>query len=274
MKAFVTTLLSIVCLVILIIGNIHWNNKTNIQANEKIVETKLVEKVRKDDPNADTKLTKSEKSALSKLASKWPEEGKQKLVKAMEKGQPFQLLLVGSELNVNDNTNWPALLAENIVNAYGEKNIFVDVLTYELTSKAFVEERKINDITDMKVDLVLLEPFTLKDNGVIAIEDSLEFIKEIVDDVKKSGATIILQPPHPLYNANLYIKQVAELEKFAAINEIPYVNHWGAWPDPKSMKLKEYITTVDNQTFPSKVGHEVWAKYLTDFFVAKEKIDS
>ena len=58
-----------------------------------------------------------------------------------------------------------------------------------------------------------------------------------------------------------------ELQQFAEDNDIPYLNHWEAWPDQDSEEIKEYITEDSSQ--PSVKGHEVWAEYMIDYFIAK-----
>ena len=103
----------------------------------------------------------------------------------------------------------------------------------------------------------------------LEIDDSLENASAVIASVKESlpQTQVILQPPHPLYNANFYPKQVQELQQFAEANGIPYLNHWEAWPDQDSEEIKEYIS--EDASGPSAKGHQLWADYLIDYFIAK-----
>ena len=145
----------------------------------------------------------------------------------------------------------------------------VSTFSYDLTSIAYINEEKITEVMEEQPDLILFEPFTLKDNGKVGIDDSLENTSAVIASVKESlpQTEVILQPPHPLYNANFYPKQVEELQQFAEDNGITYLNHWEAWPDKNSEEIKEYISEDSSQ--PSSKGHQLWADYLTDYFIAK-----
>ena len=50
-----------------------------------------------------------------------------------------------------------------------------------------------------------------------------------------------IQPPHPLYQATYYPVQVEALAQYAEDNDIPYLNHWEAWPDQDSKEIKDYL---------------------------------
>ena len=125
------------------------------------------------------------------------------------------------------------------------------------------------EVIEEQPDLVLFEPFTLKDNGVVAIDDSLENTSAVIAKIKESlpDTSDPAPPPHPLYHATYYPKQVEALQQFAEDNDIPYLNHWEAWPDQNSEEIKEYISEDSSQ--PSVKGHQVWADYLIDYFIAK-----
>ena len=78
---------------------------------------------------------------------------------------------------------------------------------------------------------------------------------------------VLIQPPHPLYQATYYPVQVEALEQYAEDNGIPYLNHWEAWPDQDSEEIKDYLS--EDASEPSAKGHQVWAEYLIDYFIAK-----
>ena len=42
------------------------------------------------------------------------------------------------------------------------------LFSYDLTSIAFMNEDKVTEVIEEQPDLILFEPFTLKDNGVVS----------------------------------------------------------------------------------------------------------
>ena len=53
-----------------------------------------------------------------------------------------------------------------------------------LTSNAYINEEKVTEVVEEQPNLILFEPFTLKDNGEVGIDDSLrEYIN--VRDCKR-----------------------------------------------------------------------------------------
>lgn len=284
LRAFITVLLTIVCVAILFLGNNHWKEKTDIKADVSSSDKIIIETPVSDEKTENTQdeldgVTgegeeseeadeATENEQLLQLTANWPEESQQQFAKALEEEKPFQLAIVGSKIATKGKVNWPALMKEKISAAYGDK-VIVDILTYDLTTESFVEEGKVKEIMKQKPALVLFEPFTLNDNGVVDRSDSNKFIEEIVNEMEKKGATVVLQPPHPLANASLYPKQVETLKKFAKAQKITFLDHWSAWPEQDAEEFKKHVKTEDDRTYPSKAGHEVWAKYLTEYFVAE-----
>lgn len=72
---------------------------------------------------------------------------------------------------------------------------------------------------------------------------------------------------HPIYGATYYPRDVEKLKKYAEEKEIPYLDHWKAWPSEEL--LKNYL--VDTQDTPNKKGHTLWARYLEDYFISHQE---
>ncbi|MBT2689210.1 SGNH/GDSL hydrolase family protein [Bacillus sp. ISL-47] len=259
MKAFFTTILAIGCVVILILGNLHWKEKTAVIKPEAAESKTEV---------ADQE-TNTASAGILKLAANWPKESQELLKKRIEEKKPLKIHIVGSEALGEGANSWPELLKAELMEAYGESTIDVKISSHDLNSLEYINEDTQQELIAEKADLVILEPFTLKDNGVVTIEDSLLNVDTIISDTKDSNPnlTFILQPPHPLYNATFYPVQVENLKQFAEQNNITYLDHWTAWPDQTSQEMKEYLSSNNSQ--PSEKGHEVWAEYLVEYFISK-----
>jgi lysophospholipase L1-like esterase len=259
MKRFLVTLLAIGCIVILVIGNKHWKEKTFVAAEK----TQPAVSVEAEEPKVDD-------DAFMKLTANWPAAASEHYQQSLEEeDQPFTILLAGSNALGKGETAWSNILKEELEEAYGE-TVQVIVKSYDLTSKQFIDEDKVSELLAEQPDLTLLEPFTLMDNNQVTISISHQNIAEIASRLTEQNPehVLMLQPPNPLYNPNYYHVQVEGLQEYAEKQEIPYLNHWTAWPDTNDNEIKEYITPVDGNTVPSEKGHQVWAEFLTDYFIA------
>lgn len=187
----------------------------------------------------------------------------------MAEGKPFKIQMVGSAALGEGSTSWPEILKAELQKEFGESVIEASINSYDLNSLSFTSDNKQQEIIDAKPDLVILEPFILKDNGAVAIEDSLENTKNIMENVKSANpeTTFIIQPAHPLYNSQYYPIQVQNLKAFAEDNNVTYLDHWTAWPEQDNQELKEYLSADNSQ--PNEKGHKVWAEYLVDYFISK-----
>lgn len=261
MKAFFTTLLTLVWMGVLLWGNFYWTDRTtvSIKKSDKPVAVEL---------KTEKNTSPSEDREFLEYTKNWPEQGIVGFKKAIEEKRPYRVLLIGSKA-LGDESGWAALTKEKLLEAYGEKQMNIEIKIFENTSQEFLRNEGAATITDSKADLVLFEPFTLMDNGEISIEDSLNNTQSVIEDTKEinSGTVFILMPPHPIYNATFYPKQVEALKDYAKDNNIAYLDHWAAWPDPKSEEIKEYITADNSQ--PNEQGHELWSKYVTDYLISK-----
>jgi hypothetical protein len=259
-----------------IAGKIHWNHKisaysgktSNLVLEEESTQTKKETETVVKDSNEDIEL-------LS-YANNLPNIVKDKIGNSIETGTPVRFLIMGSKSTSSDALGWPNLLKQELVNAYGE-NVF-EITVLEIPDKNSIEvinEGLYSKGLEFKPDLLLLEPFILKDNGEVRMEDRLLNIDRILSDFKNENPTIsfYLQPSNPLFNATYYPKEVEELKAYAENNNIGYLNHWEAWPDQQSSELEGYLSPDPAITFksiPNEKGNKVWANYLIDHFISKK----
>ncbi len=245
--------LLLACIVVIILGKSHWESRaTDYNGSAGATEQVGAEEVN----NKDNKSQASEE--VSELASNLPKEIKEELQK---EELPITVEAVGSSATSEDRVGWPAVLQENLDNTYGEG-------VFELTVTSFgdkTSDEVAQEINPGNVDVLLLEPFLLKNNGILRIEDSLELTTNMINKYKKvnEDVTIMLQPSNPLYDAIHYPLQVEELERFANENDYVYIDHWEAWPALDDEKMNEYLT---EESEPNEMGHNIWAQYLTSYF--------
>ncbi|WP_423408392.1 SGNH/GDSL hydrolase family protein [Heyndrickxia sp. MSNUG] len=266
MKAFFTTLLAIVCMGVLLWGNIHWTQKTTVTAKKNespvVTETEKNKEVKKED-------TEAPSNSLVEFTKNWPIQGVEGFQKSLEDKRPYKILMIGSKALGEEQSGWAALTKEKLLETYDEKYMNVDIQVFDETSRDFVNNDGAETIIDGQADMVLFEPFTLMDNGEVSIEDSLNNIQTVMDETLEANpeTVFILMPPHPIYNATFYPKQVEALKGYAEDNKIAYLDHWEAWPDFKTEEVKEYITSDNSQ--PNEQGHELWSKFMTGYLISK-----
>ncbi|MGE6375509.1 SGNH/GDSL hydrolase family protein [Peribacillus muralis] len=257
MRVFLPTLIVLLSITSIVMGNIHWKGKiSDVSMSQPEAKETITE----------THASRPSQEDLVKNTGNWPKESQELYKHRLSEGKPLKLLLVGSDSLGNQKYNLPDDLAQQLKTIYGD-TVQVDGFIYDMTSSQFVLQNKQQELTDAHADLILLEPFTLKDNGNVTIEESLENITSIIKDVqsKSKDTQFLLQPPNPLYKATYYPNQVKELDKYAKANDIPYLNHWSNWPDLSSENMKDVLN--ENRELPNENGYKIWSLYLEEFFI-------
>ncbi|WP_066055668.1 SGNH/GDSL hydrolase family protein [Robertmurraya korlensis] len=257
MRAFFTTLIAIVCLVLLIFGNLHWQKKIEVTGSGQ--QTTFSEEELEAFVSVDPVLD---------FTSNWSELEKEYFQTALSEKRPYHILIAGSEQLGEGESSWPTLFQKEMLDTYGENIISIESRTYPETTAEFVEAGKQTDLITSQADLIIWEPFILSDNAVVPMKATLANITTVMNEVKEANPNtiFILQPPNPLYQPKLYKTQVAELKAFAEEHQIPYLDHWTSWPDPMSEQIRDYLDE-DNQ--PNEEGHQVWANYLLGRFISQ-----
>lgn len=265
MKTLLTTILALTCAVILIWGNMYWKEKSIVSgsAEDPAIESSKIET----SPLKEDEGAKAGPKDFAAYTKNWPEEGAVAFEKARKEKRPFELLILGSESLGDESTGWAYQVKNGLESFYGQDILAVKILTSTKDTLAFVRDNGPDLVAKENPDLILFEPFTLNDNGVVRIEDSLENIETIIDTVKEANpdAAFILQPPNPIYQPKLYATQVEALKDYAAENSIVYLNHWEAWPDVESEEIQSYL----QDGTPNEEGHKVWGQYVADFLIGK-----
>ena len=181
-----------------------------------------------------------------------------------EAGEKLQVLVVGSKAMDSGSPGYAETFKEAMVEAYPDF-VEVDSMSFDGTSADFLEE----DV-DLSAgyDVVVLEPFTLNNNGIVEIEREHEHIQEFAGRVRAevSDAALVLHPPQPIYGAQFYLTQVKNLEEFALRQNYAYINHWTAWPDSTDTGLKDFLTEDGS---PAQKGAQAWASELNAYFIAE-----
>lgn len=261
MKSFFTTILAFACMFILIWGNFHWNSKTTVSGYSAESKTETVKK--KEEP-----VKEAPKNEVLAYTKNWPEEAVVDFEKAIQEERLYKILIVGSDALGDEESGWAAETKEKLLETYGEDSIDVELAIYDQNSLEFVTENS-SVIGDKEADLVIFEPFTLKDNGVVKIEDSLDNLQTVIDETTEASeeTVFILTPPHPIYKATYYPVQVEALKDFATENRIAYLDHWEAWPDSMTDGINDYLLVDQSQ--PNEEGHKIWGNFVVDYLISE-----
>ncbi|MEG9295989.1 SGNH/GDSL hydrolase family protein [Mangrovibacillus sp. Mu-81] len=262
MKNFLLVLLTIVSVIFLILGNIYWNEKANLTLNtspdnsEEATNSDSKEEVTQHSDNHD----------YSSAISNWPEEAQDRFMKAVNNQTPYKIAVVGSQALGSDVFGWSVQVKQSIEENFNS-DVVVQIIEYEGTSTDFLDSIEKEEVVDMQPDLVLFEPFSLNDNSnIISPEQNHLNIDDFYDQLKKANQDVelLLQPTHPLDDATIYPRQVEELRSYAEEKGFTYLNHWTAWPEDET--LREYLS--ETQDTPNELGHQIWAEYITDYFIS------
>jgi hypothetical protein len=249
MKYFLTVIWVIVCISVLAISHIHWNQKT--------VAVKAVEPITQE-------TVESAIEPYMSLAANWPETAKGQLQLALETEKPFKILFVGSSA-----IEWEQAVTQSLTESFGSERISTAIHTYDSTSTDLITENKHVEFAAEKADLLVIEPFLLNDNSKLEIEETLANLTTIMEAVKAENpnTTCILQPSYPIYLPKYYSVQVEALKAYSEENNVTFLDHWTAWPATDNPEIKDYLTK--GQDGPNENGNQVWAQFLINYFVNK-----
>lgn len=253
-----TGLLLASCVLFVIIGQIYWQNKVDQSVQSAIAEEK------------GSGQAAGEDGDVMKYAANLPPDVQKKVKDAIHQRKPVRLVIVGSKAISSAEKSWPALFKDELEATYGKRVFDVIVKEYgDMTTKEALEANLDKEIIDAKPDVLLWEPFILNNNGVVAIDETLDDIETMIENITSAlpDVVIMLQPPHPIYNAKYYPMQVEAFRAFANEKGYVYLDHWKAWPDYKSEKLNDVVD--ENTDLPNEQGQRLWADFFIDYFIAK-----
>lgn len=177
-------------------------------------------------------------------------------------GEKIQLLILASDLVDMGTPSMSQLVEDRLQATYGDA-IEISKQTFNENSITITEQELID--YEGGFDVVLFEPFTLKNNGEVDVETEHAHITSIVEKFRSEveDVAIVFTPSNPIYNASYYPVQVEALITFLNEQEYPVIEHWQNWPDPKDELIKEYL---DENSRPNTQGAAAWARAVTSYF--------
>ncbi|WP_251552255.1 SGNH/GDSL hydrolase family protein [Neobacillus muris] len=264
MNKVLTVLLGIIFIFVVIAGQAHWKNKAADASAGKAPSP--VEAVSKSQAKAEADTTLPD---LLRYTANWPDDSVATFKQALEEKRPYKILFLGSEAMGTETTGAYSLVKQKLLDTFGENTVQVSLKTFKTTSAQFLSSQKQTEVADEKADMIIFEPFILNNNGNVTINNTKKDLEKIIDDIKAENpkTVFILQPSYPLYQAKIYPTQVADLKKYAEENNLPYLDHWTAWPDSNSDEMKPYL--LPNQSAPSDKGNQVWSDYLIHYLISQ-----
>jgi hypothetical protein len=259
MKTLITILYTLACIVIIGVSHYFWVEKTTAleaaKSNNGVASSSY--------------LPQQTMDKLLPFTKNWPKTSVETFKQAIKQQRPFKIVIAGSPA-LGGEKGWAAETKRRLLETYGDHYVSVNIKEYDLNSADFIRENKHQELADLQPDMLILEPFILKSNGVVAIEDSLDYLTTLIETVKHSSpqCTVILQPAHPIYKAKIYPNQIALLKQYAEEQQIPYLDHWGIWPNPDTEEIKQYLSPDQSQ--PNERGHKVWGKFVSAYLISNE----
>lgn len=257
------------CLAVIVYGNVHWNKKIEDVSTDGVLSTSPEEVVK------DEKIVSNEEGKIStditRITSGLPAEVAGFIQKSAKENETLELVIMGSEANTMGDNPWTDIFSKEMEKAY-EGLFHVSVYAIpEVTTIDMVNEGLHMEILEKAPDIIILEPFILNDNGLVAIEQSLENVQSIIEDIRGDNPDtfFFIQAPHPLYNAVNYPLAVEQLKQLSDSEGHAFIDHWTSWPNYQSEEIKPYL--LDGSDAPTELGHKVWAEHILNIFINSEK---
>jgi hypothetical protein len=259
LKVAINVVACMICGAVLYMGHQHWEEKIDAHAENIAGDEALAEQA-KDKPEKDIRIyTKGLPPFL---------EGR--INKAYDTKQPIDFVIVESGSKAAKGPSWAERLKDNLEKAYGKEIFNTNVQSYkEMTTIDMVGQNLTGKLSSLQPDMVLFETPMIQDNGIVGIQNTFHHLNAILDEIKKSNPRIVLMlmPPNPLYQEEVYPREVAELRKFAQTKGVYYIDHWESWPASNSPELLNYLEK--DRRFPNEKGHELWAQTVTRTFISQ-----
>jgi hypothetical protein len=264
LKQFIVIVVTIISIGAIVMGKVHWDNKIEASVkNEVLVDSNEVVS------EVEEEVEAINEDEIMEYTTNLPEDAVSKIEEALQTGEPVHLVILGSTSSP-ESGGWPTLLKEKISDTYSDEVLKVTVKEIaDKTSTQIISEELYDEVVNANPDILLFEPFILYDNlNVVGVNERINNIDYMLKEFEKGNPDllVLLQPANPLYNAVNYPVEVPVLEKYAEENHYTYLNHWEAWPDQYSIEMTNYLDGL----LPNESGHEVWAQYLIDYFIAGE----
>ncbi|MEH7236453.1 SGNH/GDSL hydrolase family protein [Bacillus sp. JJ1562] len=264
MKKLLLIIITIAAIGSVIAGKIHWDQKI---ATSTKVEVKS-EKIEKEKPKSEPKVAEDDTRNLDEImgyTKNLPADVITKVETSVNSEKSLTFVIMGSASTPIDPDGWPMRLKGALEQSYGKDvmNVIIEEIP-DKTSLSVIQDNLYEDVIELKPDVLLLEPFILIDNGLVAMSDRLANLQTIINDFKaaNSDISLFIQPANPLLKAKFYPREVEELKRFAESNHYTYLDHWTAWPDHQTDEIAEYL----EDSLPNEEGHELWANYLIEYF--------
>ena len=272
-KHAIVTMVSIGCVIILFTSYLIWQARIDSVARTSIARDYTTNVVKEEKPadheiseetNTDNTLTIEQ---LTALIGNFDENTQDMIINRFEQKEHVQMLIVGSGAMNSGSPGYAERLQKNLKSAYGDF-FEVEVSPFDGSVTDFLEQ-----IEDGRIDwqngydIVLLEPFTVNNNGTVVVEDAFENVLSINEFIQKEveDAQLIVHPSYPIYNSMYYPVEVNALKKYSLAKGIIYIDHWTKWPDIKDAKLQTYFN--EDLTLNSD-GANLWANALSTYFIA------
>ncbi len=250
-------------------GKLYWDKKVqNITGKTMEMRTKQVTGT-EGQIKTKEKVKNENVSLNEKYARKLPDTVKGKLKEAAKENRAINLVIVGDQASSRESGTWTEKFITSLGTAYGKGiwNVTVKEFKDESTEE-LISNKRYKDIIKENPDVLLFEPPFITDNNKIgngnSVKNTKDFIQLISDNEK--DVVVLLQPPNPVYNAKNYPKAIEALKQFAEQSGYTYLDHWDAWPNATTKEILPYLQ--EDFGFPSKQGHEIWAEYITNYFIA------
>ncbi|WP_078543806.1 SGNH/GDSL hydrolase family protein [Litchfieldia alkalitelluris] len=268
MKKLSLLIVIVLSIAAVILAKLQWDEKIAANGSSSVTSIKT-ETSGESAPAKEEKENDSEKASIMELTKNLDKEVAEKIEQAYDNGEPLHLVIFGSASSPEEG-GWPSMFKEEIESTYGEGLINVTIMELaDKSSSQVIEEELYKNVIGLNPDILLFESFILYDNSIIGREQRIENFKFLLDEFQSSESNplVILQPSNPLLNAVIYPADVETAAEYAEEQSVLYLNHWDAWPDLNSQEMTDY---VDNG-IPTEKGHQLWADYLINYFIASEE---
>ncbi|MBM7702261.1 SGNH/GDSL hydrolase family protein [Metabacillus iocasae] len=253
MKVIVNVAAIATCLTVFVVGHQHWKEKIEVHAAQSKTSVVMKQPVTAEEEAVD----------VMRYTKNLPPFFVKKIEQAIQANKPLSFVIAGPHATTEEGS-WAVMVKQFIEETYGKEvfTVHIHSLTGE-TSANILAKSALSTLEQYEPDVVLYEPPTLLDNGLIGIHNTVKNTNEMMQQLKQlpSAPALLVQPSQPLAQASVYPNEVTLVKEVIDQHGVYYVDHWKTWPEGEA--LSAYVSV---EGVLSEKGHAQWASFYKAFF--------
>ncbi|MEJ8777865.1 hypothetical protein [Pseudogracilibacillus sp. ICA-222130] len=264
---FFITIAASLC--IIIASYSYWKltlEKTNKEVVAEVNTDKTEKKKKKVDGKEVSNSTKKESPFNHEITVAMKNDAiTNKVEERLNAEEPIRYLIIGSDYMTTENNIFPEVFTNVMENELmGNVEVEYYLFTEDASISTIANSDEINNLNKEAYDIVILDPFTYNNHGLLSYEDTAYYLNEVLDFWEDSEAVVIVHPNPKATSLEYGPERYDHIEGTMNNRSEIWID---VWNDIEEGSLDTYITA---EGFPTDEGLDFWANQLSSYFIESE----